>query len=70
MQVSNNHFGKLKFHNFVNSDICDGLDYLDSGLCVADLQEGTLGGSKKKKKTRKDLHLFEFSETLGPKKRY
>ena len=29
--------GKLKFHNFVNSDICDGLDYWDSGLCVADL---------------------------------
>ena len=28
--------GKLKFH-FVNSDICDGLDYWDSGLCVADL---------------------------------
>ena len=37
MQVSNNYFGKLKFNNFVNSDICDGLDYLDSGLCVADL---------------------------------
>ena len=37
MQVSNNYFGKLKFNNFVNSDICDGLDYLDSGLCMADL---------------------------------
>ena len=36
MQVSNNPFGSLKFHNFVN-DICDGLDYLDSGLCVVDL---------------------------------
>ena len=33
MQVFNSHFGKLKFHNFVN-DICDGLDYLDSGLCI------------------------------------
>ena len=37
MQVSNNYLDKLKFNNFVNSDICDGLDYLDSGLCVADL---------------------------------
>ena len=37
MQVSNNYFGKLKFNNFFNSDICYGLDYLDSGLCVADL---------------------------------
>ena len=43
MQGLNNYFGKLKFHNFVNSDICDGLDYLDSGLCVADLTEGTVG---------------------------
>lgn len=29
--------------SLVNSDICDGLDYLDSGLCVADLTEGTVG---------------------------
>ena len=34
MQASNNHFGKLKFLKF---DICDGLDYLGSGLCVVDL---------------------------------
>ena len=36
MQVSNNHFGIFKFHNFVN-DICDSLVYLDSGLYVVDL---------------------------------
>ena len=32
MKVSNNYFGKLKFHNFVHGDIFDGLDYLDFGL--------------------------------------
>ena len=30
MKVSNNYFGKLKFHNF--DHIFDGLDYLDFGL--------------------------------------
>ena len=43
MNVSNNYFGKLKFHNFVHGDIRDGLDCLDSGSCVADLMEGTVG---------------------------
>ena len=54
--------------SLVNSDICDGLDYLDSGLCVADLKEGTVGWSEQNMKTWKYLHLFELSETPGPKK--
>ena len=58
MQVSNNYFGKLKFNNFFSSDICYGLDYLDSGLCGADLLEGTLGGSEKKAEHSKDVNLL------------
>ena len=52
--------------NFVN-DICDGLDYLGSELCVVDLQEGILGRSEKNQKTFRDLHLLQLSETPGLK---
>ena len=55
-------------HPQCSQDICDGLDYLDSGLCVTDLKEGTAGWGDKNMKTWKDLHLFELSETPGPKK--
>ena len=54
----------MKFHNFVDGVICDGLDYLDTGLCVADLKEGIVGWSEK----NIDLNSFELSETPGPKK--
>ena len=52
----------------VHGDIRDGLDCLDSGSCVSDLKEGTVGGSDKNIKILKDLHLLELSETPGPKK--
>ena len=67
-KFQNNYFDKLKFHNFVHGDIFDGLDYLDSGSCVAGLKEGTVGWGKKNMKTWKDLHLLELSETPGPKR--
>ena len=67
-KFQNNYFDKLKFHNFVYGDIFDGLDYLDSGSCVAGLKEGTVGWGKKNMKTWKDLHLLELSETPGPKR--
>ena len=42
--------------------------HLDSGLCVADLKEGTVGWSDKNVKAWKDLNLLELSETPRPSK--
>ena len=42
--------------------------HLDSGLCVADLKEGTVGWSDKNVKAWKDLNLLELSETPRPRK--
>ena len=56
MWVSNNYFGKLKFHNFVNGDICDSLDHLDSGLRVA----GTSDEVKKIRRLEKIYIYLNF----------
>ena len=66
--MKESNYAMLKFHKLVHGDIRDGLDCLDSGSCVADLKEGTVGWSDKNIKILKDLHLLELSETPGPKK--